>query len=452
MAQGLKADYLVSGYGTFGMTEDGQSKKKLLLMDINQVVRSSLSVDLDAKNVKFIIHTSNGKIIKAVVPNFEAMTRNGVLQVIMQNTGQIQASYSVTVTECSANINPILSQQVLVSAQQIYTLSFAITTATEIQQSNTCMVRLYDAVHALRDSLLVKFDTSETTKSSGDKPVDDTGVIEENAGNSGSGSSNPFSALFGSCEKCAWYDLICKIVALCLKDLLLIVGLVVFLVGLLIFLIVFTYLGGWKWVAFCCKICKCCCQGMLAQRPSLPKFEKRKKDRHVTINSNSNVLDANEEQFFPEQPHNIAEHGESNKMRKIETIFQALQNSTCMKVCFLNICKKKTATLYKHVSQQHLQRPVHPNRFTIQGYLCAVGATCKRSNARLVRQLSNHPNRVRFAFSMHPCQQSQEWSKPNYTGCAIVELHSLDIQITYSQLVLCLSVDAPKYHLVNAPF
>ena len=101
--------------------------------------------------------------MKGYVEKFESLSRNGKLITEVKNTGSISSKYTISVTQCSSNINPVLGKSIQLNSQSNAILTFEITTNSQLSSENECFVRLYDSEGDEIDILKVKFDTTETT-------------------------------------------------------------------------------------------------------------------------------------------------------------------------------------------------------------------------------------------------------------------------------------------------
>ncbi|XP_078178775.1 protein HAPLESS 2-like isoform X1 [Carex rostrata] len=68
---------------------------------ITEVLNTNLVVELGADDIEFVYQRSPGKIISINIPTFEALTQFGTATVTAKNTGQLEASYSLTVNSFS---------------------------------------------------------------------------------------------------------------------------------------------------------------------------------------------------------------------------------------------------------------------------------------------------------------------------------------------------------------
>lgn len=65
---------------------------------VNQILSSVVSLELNADQIRYLVNRSPGKIVSAVVPTFEAVSRNGNMAVTVQNNGTLVADYTLTVS------------------------------------------------------------------------------------------------------------------------------------------------------------------------------------------------------------------------------------------------------------------------------------------------------------------------------------------------------------------
>jgi hypothetical protein len=75
-----------------------QSSGLKLQFVVNQILSSVVSLELNADQVRYLVNRSPGKILSAVVPTFEAVSRNGNMLVVVQNNGTLTADYTLTVS------------------------------------------------------------------------------------------------------------------------------------------------------------------------------------------------------------------------------------------------------------------------------------------------------------------------------------------------------------------
>ncbi|XP_058085608.1 protein HAPLESS 2 isoform X2 [Magnolia sinica] len=71
---------------------------------ITEVLNTNLLIELSADDIEYVYQRSPGKIISVTTPTFEALTQFGTATITTKNTGQLEASYSLTF-ECSKGVN-----------------------------------------------------------------------------------------------------------------------------------------------------------------------------------------------------------------------------------------------------------------------------------------------------------------------------------------------------------
>jgi len=90
---GLAGTYLLPFYGEFQMYN--ASSVRVLAMTVPSVQSSVVTLTINASYVTFITNRSPGAILAVSITSFEALTRNGVLNVTVANIGSIKADYTV---------------------------------------------------------------------------------------------------------------------------------------------------------------------------------------------------------------------------------------------------------------------------------------------------------------------------------------------------------------------
>lgn len=274
-------NYFLSKFGEFQVWN--QTDKILLSKLVNSFQPSVLTLTMNADNIIYLINKSPGQLTKTWVAAFESLSKNGLMYVQMENTGDLQSKYSITVTECSPNINPIDSKSILASPKVITQLTFDITTNTELDSHNICQVKLYDSQGGFLDQLEVKFDTTATVHLS--DPTPPTGSPTNT--NQNGGVSGLLSLFQTSCN-CSILDITC-ILSGCLLWVIVSIGIIILII---VFCLIFTFAGGWcylfKCICFAIKLQKCCCKSVTNNLPEIELKEiqltKKEKKKIVFIN------------------------------------------------------------------------------------------------------------------------------------------------------------------------
>lgn len=99
---------------------------------------------------------SPGRIIEAYIEPFEALSVDGYLNVYVQNTGSISASYTVSVSHCSGGVDWIPSKTITIDPLQQVNVSFTVRSYHSIGQINSCDSMFMD-VYVTIDSLVKYF-------------------------------------------------------------------------------------------------------------------------------------------------------------------------------------------------------------------------------------------------------------------------------------------------------
>lgn len=183
-----------------------------------------MTLKINADSIRFISNVSPGRIVKAEVEPFESLSKNGRMHVIVANTGRISAQYSVSVSECSPNILPVVARSISLASSQTQELVFDMVSSAELGSvANFCFVQLRNVEAVVLDRVRVDFNTSDVIKSAG--------AQSGNAPNETAVSSPPPSGPDLVCGQCAFFDLSCSIANSCTLNLLKSIGSVVLPLG-----------------------------------------------------------------------------------------------------------------------------------------------------------------------------------------------------------------------------
>ncbi|KAL6180595.1 hypothetical protein ACLB2K_047256 [Fragaria x ananassa] len=64
---------------------------------VTEVINTNLLIELSADDVEYVYQRSPGKILSINIPTFEALTQFGTATITAKNTGEVEASYCLTV-------------------------------------------------------------------------------------------------------------------------------------------------------------------------------------------------------------------------------------------------------------------------------------------------------------------------------------------------------------------
>jgi len=146
-------------------------EKKRLALPTTQLRNSIVTLSLNADSIRFVINYSPGRIISAelidflgrTVGGFVALSGNGRLSATMVNNGTIDASYYLSVLNCSAGVALIPSPGALaVPSGGVRTQQWACSVEDDAAADRNCTVVLQDARFVTIDTRLVRFYTNAT--------------------------------------------------------------------------------------------------------------------------------------------------------------------------------------------------------------------------------------------------------------------------------------------------
>jgi hypothetical protein len=169
---------------------------------VDHVQASLVTLTLAADNVSFTVNLSPGKIVAANLSSFAASSRDGVLSLLILNTGSVTADYQVSVSRCTAGTFPVQAKVASLAPLQLQALTFNVFFEDLGGSADSaCNVTLYDSQFAATDTVLVRFNTTAT-------------VITE--GVQGGDRSPPGSDVLrqpddANCAACPFYNPVCFI-------------------------------------------------------------------------------------------------------------------------------------------------------------------------------------------------------------------------------------------------
>ncbi len=158
-----ETEYLVHGKKKFKESMDFQSgMKKVLQYTVPEINYSQMAISMNLDTVKVVSTESLGIIVSADVQTFTSMTDDGTLEVDIQNYGDLETDYVVTVTNPNTNIvHAIPAQARILAPMEQATLKFDIHTAFNLDTTNQVLVQLKSHTGRLYDEVFVMFDTNK---------------------------------------------------------------------------------------------------------------------------------------------------------------------------------------------------------------------------------------------------------------------------------------------------
>ncbi|KAL5463657.1 hypothetical protein EMCRGX_G032572 [Ephydatia muelleri] len=157
-SKGQRGTYMAHNYGKVYSVPDSKGVPRFELNFVAQSNKVSLiAITMEADSIK-----SSGRIVEAHINTFQALSSEGLLFAVIQNTGHLTATYHVSVAECSAGIDMITAQVKTLNPLGIANFTFQVHSFFSVGQINRCIVELYDNGAEMLDNLTVQFQTEDT--------------------------------------------------------------------------------------------------------------------------------------------------------------------------------------------------------------------------------------------------------------------------------------------------
>ncbi|KAL9433621.1 hypothetical protein AB3S75_028448 [Citrus x aurantiifolia] len=133
---------------------------------VTEVLNSNLLIELRADDIEYVYQRSPGKIISVIIPTFEALTQFGVATITTQNTGEVEASYSLTF-DCSTGVTLMEEQYFIIKPKETSIRSFKIYPTTNQAAKYACSAILKDSDFSEVDRAECQFSTMATVLDNG---------------------------------------------------------------------------------------------------------------------------------------------------------------------------------------------------------------------------------------------------------------------------------------------
>ncbi|XP_073387331.1 uncharacterized protein [Physcomitrium patens] len=208
---------------------EGDPDSRVLTITLDQIMTSVVTLEVEASGMEFFVNRSPGKIISASVPTFEAYTRYGQMEVVVQNTGTIVSLYFIQVHACSSGIIDPEEKQETIAPGASATVKFDLETIDDKANIHTCKVDLLDSFAVNVFSQICQFQTTQTENSKGDQSgvvLDKKPLVNYTSSWSFKNPKSWFSgwsfmgkifhgSIFGSCQQCNFFNILCAMKRLC---------------------------------------------------------------------------------------------------------------------------------------------------------------------------------------------------------------------------------------------
>ncbi|XP_038679280.1 protein HAPLESS 2 isoform X2 [Tripterygium wilfordii] len=133
---------------------------------VTEVLNTNVLIELTADDIEYVYQRSSGKILSVTIPTFEALTQLGVATITTKNTGDVEASYSLTF-DCSKGIGLMEEQFFIMKPKEIASRSFKLYPSTHQAAKYMCAAILKDAEFSEVDRAECQFSTTATVYDNG---------------------------------------------------------------------------------------------------------------------------------------------------------------------------------------------------------------------------------------------------------------------------------------------
>ncbi|XP_035843590.1 protein HAPLESS 2-like isoform X1 [Helianthus annuus] len=133
---------------------------------ITEVVNSNLLLELKADDIEYVYQRSPGTIVSIAVPTFEALTQYGTATITTNNTGGVEAAYSLTF-DCSRGVNPMEEQFFTMKPGHLVSRYYKVQPTSDQAAKYMCTAILKDSDFKETDRAECQFTTTATVLDNG---------------------------------------------------------------------------------------------------------------------------------------------------------------------------------------------------------------------------------------------------------------------------------------------
>ncbi|KAG7557482.1 Generative cell specific-1/HAP2 domain [Arabidopsis suecica] len=133
---------------------------------VTETLNTNLMIELRADDIEYVFQRSPGKIINIAIPTFEALTQFGIAAVTIKNTGEVEASYSLTF-DCSKGVAFVEEQFFIIKPKAVTTRSFKLYPTKDQAAKYICTAILKDSQFSEVDRAECQFSTTATVLDNG---------------------------------------------------------------------------------------------------------------------------------------------------------------------------------------------------------------------------------------------------------------------------------------------
>lgn len=207
-ARGGAGSYFIKYFkmgGTFDATIQNPATARMVF-GTSRYQKTVVTMMVDADRVRYVLHVSPAKIISAVAPSFEAMSKSGHMTVRVANIGDVQSSYTVA-AQCSTGIIALEAIQLTLAPPPAFAstadVTFLIYTEQTDAQVYFCVVQLSNALFQVVDRQAVQINTTAMVQTTGEQ----NGTPAPGAPMSSNGGETGATP---SCSDCSAWNLLCS--------------------------------------------------------------------------------------------------------------------------------------------------------------------------------------------------------------------------------------------------
>lgn len=230
-----------------------------------------ITVTINADTLQYVQSVASGKIIEAKLKqkSAEALSKGAVLEVEIQNTGDVVSEFTVDVFNCTGGVFPIPGQHISLVPHENVTLTYAVYMQLNVSTIASCQVSLLNALMVQISSMIVRWNVTTKDKNDGSQGS----VIDGNG-------PTVTTTNKGSCKDCSLINALCIIEHACFS---LGGGMLVCILALILAVVLLVCFRSpiFRMLRFCC----CCCRAGGSQ--------KRKVDRRGDNKKNVQSIESN---------------------------------------------------------------------------------------------------------------------------------------------------------------
>uniref|UniRef100_UPI001CB94BD4 protein HAPLESS 2 n=1 Tax=Erigeron canadensis TaxID=72917 RepID=UPI001CB94BD4 len=137
---------------------------------ITEVINSNVLIELSADDIEYVYQRSPGNIVSVTIPTFEALTQYGTATITANNTGEVEASYSLTF-DCSGGVSQMEEQFFIMRPNVVASRHFKLYPTNDQAAKYVCFAILKDSDFHEVDRAECQFTTTATVIDNGTQTV-----------------------------------------------------------------------------------------------------------------------------------------------------------------------------------------------------------------------------------------------------------------------------------------